>query len=113
MPLEIAGLKLYDMPELAQTLGITMTTVRNYIQQGRLKAVKVGRYYRVEENDLREFLLSGRLRAKHKRNNLNDYQQRMERALALAEELDPIIEVGTMGRVDATEDIHAIRQQGE
>jgi hypothetical protein len=32
--------------------------LRGYIEQGRLNAVKIGRSYRVTEEDLREFLLT-------------------------------------------------------
>jgi len=37
----------------------------------------------------------------------------MRRVLALADELDPIVEAGTVGKVDATEDLRAIRGKGE
>jgi excisionase family DNA binding protein len=57
MPIEVAGLKLYNLDELSKILEVNKVTLRGYIQQGRLEAVKVGRSYRVTEEDLREFLL--------------------------------------------------------
>lgn len=57
MAIEIAGLKLYNLDELSKILKVNKVTLRGYIEQGRLKAVKVGRSYRVTEEDLREFLL--------------------------------------------------------
>ncbi len=57
MPIRVAGLKLYNLDELSKILEVNKVTLRGYIEQGRLKAVKVGRSYRVTEEDLREFLL--------------------------------------------------------
>ena len=57
MPIQVAGLKLYNLDELSKILEVNKVTLRGYIEQGRLKAVKVGRSYRVTEEDLREFLL--------------------------------------------------------
>ena len=57
MPLKVAGLKLYNLDELSKVLKVNKVTLRNYIEQGRLKAVKIGRSYRVTEEDLRGFLL--------------------------------------------------------
>jgi len=57
MPVQVAGLKLYNLDELSKILKVNKVTLRGYIEQGRLKAVKIGRSYRVTEEDLREFLL--------------------------------------------------------
>ena len=57
MPIEIAGLKLYDVKEIAQAMKVNPITVRGYIEKGRLNAVKVGRSYRVTEDALKDFLL--------------------------------------------------------
>lgn len=57
MPVQVAGLKLYNLDELSRILKVNKITLRGYIEQGRLKAVKIGRSYRVTEEDLREFLL--------------------------------------------------------
>lgn len=57
MPVKIVGLKLYNLDELSKVLKVNKVTLRSYIEQGRLKAVKIGRGYRVTEEDLREFLL--------------------------------------------------------
>ncbi|MDA2920738.1 helix-turn-helix domain-containing protein [Desulfobacterota bacterium AH_259_B03_O07] len=57
MPVQVAGLKLYNLDELSKILKVNKVTLRGYIEQGRLNAVKIGRSYRVTEEDLREFLL--------------------------------------------------------
>lgn len=58
MPIEVVGLKLYDLKELSRLLKVNRVTLRGYIEHGRLKAVKVGRSYRVNAEDLKEFLLT-------------------------------------------------------
>jgi excisionase family DNA binding protein len=60
MPKEIAGLKLYSVNEIADTLEVSPITIRGYITQGELIACKVGKSYMVEEQHLREFFLSKR-----------------------------------------------------
>lgn len=57
MPVKIVGLKLYDLDELSKVLKVNKVTLRGYIEQGRVKAVKIGRSYRITEEDLKEFLL--------------------------------------------------------
>lgn len=59
MPNELAGVTLYTLPEIADKLNLTVYTIRNYIKAGKLKAIKMGKSYRVEEAALKEFLLTG------------------------------------------------------
>jgi len=42
MPVQVAGLKLYNLDELSKILEVNKVTLRGYIEQGRLKAVKIG-----------------------------------------------------------------------
>ena len=51
--------KLYTIDEIAQTLKVTRRTVYNYIQNGNLKAIKIGKYWRVKHEDLELFLATG------------------------------------------------------
>lgn len=48
--------KVYTAEEIAETLQVTLRTVYNYIKDGRLKAVKLGKYWRVTEQQLNDFL---------------------------------------------------------
>ena len=48
--------KLYRASELAKALKMTRATILNYIREGLLKAVLVGRTYLIKEKDLDEFL---------------------------------------------------------
>jgi len=50
---------LYTIEEVTQILKVTQRTVYNFIKNGDLKAVKVGKYWRVKHEDLEAFLASG------------------------------------------------------
>ena len=51
--------KLYTIKELTEILKVTQRTVYNYIKSGHLKAVKIGKYWRVLHTDLQEFVSTG------------------------------------------------------
>ncbi len=52
-------LKIYSVKESASILQVTQRTLYNYIKEGKLKAVKVGKYWRVRHEDLKEFIEKG------------------------------------------------------
>ncbi|GEM_PF-4427420 len=56
MSKEVAGTKIYTLKEIAGQLEITVTTLREYINNGRLKAKMIGRFWYVSEKNLREFV---------------------------------------------------------
>lgn len=56
MVLAITSLKLYTIEEIAEILKVTTRTVYNYIKSGSLKALKMGKYWRVTEAALLEFI---------------------------------------------------------
>ncbi len=47
---------LYSVEETAEKLKIHPETMRKYIRERRLAAVKIGREWRVRESDLRDFV---------------------------------------------------------
>ncbi|TVP95176.1 MAG: DNA-binding protein [Acholeplasmatales bacterium] len=49
-------LKLYTIEEVTKILKVTQRTVYNYIKSGELKAIKVGKNWRVKHKDLEQFL---------------------------------------------------------
>lgn len=49
-------MKVYTLEELVEVLQVTRRTLYNYINDGKLKAVKMGKYWRVTEKQLEEFL---------------------------------------------------------
>jgi excisionase family DNA binding protein len=46
------GNDLYSVEQVADRLGLHVRTVRNYVRDGRLKAVKIGKQYRITRADL-------------------------------------------------------------
>lgn len=51
----MAELKVYTLEEVCEILSITKRTVYNYINAGKLHAFKMGKYWRVTEENLRAF----------------------------------------------------------
>ncbi len=58
MPTEIAGKKLYTLKEVAAGVGVHYQTVKAWVADGKLNANKVGKSYRVTEEELNR-LISG------------------------------------------------------
>ena len=51
MSLEVSGLKLYSVKEVAEKLRKPKLTVRNYLKEGKIKGLKItGRWYILENN---------------------------------------------------------------
>ncbi|MGO1053380.1 helix-turn-helix domain-containing protein [Crossiella sp. CA198] len=47
--------ELYTVDHVADVLGLHVKTVRNYVREGRLKAVRIGKQYRIARRDLEAF----------------------------------------------------------
>lgn len=52
-------LRTYTLKEVEQILGVTQRTLYNYIKAGQLKAVKMGKYWRIPYKNLEEFINTG------------------------------------------------------
>jgi excisionase family DNA binding protein len=52
-------LKVYSLEEVTGILQLTKRTLYNYINGNKLKAVKIGKYWRVQHKDLKEFIEQG------------------------------------------------------
>ncbi len=48
--------KVYTLEETAKILKVTYRTVYKYVQDGKLKATKIGKFWRVTEKDLKKLL---------------------------------------------------------
>ncbi|GIH02575.1 MerR family transcriptional regulator [Rhizocola hellebori] len=44
--------ELYSVEQVAERLGLHVKTVRNYVREGKLKAVRIGKQYRIAGEDL-------------------------------------------------------------
>ena len=49
-------IKVYTLKEVQEILKVTQRTIYTYISGGKLKAVKMGKYWRVRHQDLEAFL---------------------------------------------------------
>lgn len=47
------------LEDVAKRLKVTRRTVYTYVRTGKLGAVRIGRYWRVSEEDLKDFLSNG------------------------------------------------------
>lgn len=47
--------KLYNCDEVAKRYGVKVETVWAWIREGKLKAVRIGKLYRIKESALSEF----------------------------------------------------------
>lgn len=52
----MAELKVYTIKETAELLKVTERTIYSYVTAGKLKATKMGKYWRVTEDNIRAFL---------------------------------------------------------
>lgn len=52
-------IKVYTLDEVAGILKVTRRTLYTWISAGQLKAVKIGKYWRVSEQALQEFTTKG------------------------------------------------------
>lgn len=44
--------RLFTIEQVAERLGVHVKTARNYVREGRLKAVRIGKSYRITASDL-------------------------------------------------------------
>ncbi|TDQ54233.1 helix-turn-helix domain-containing protein [Actinorugispora endophytica] len=47
--------RLYSVEQVAELLGLHVRTVRGYVRDGRLKAARIGKQYRIAREDLESF----------------------------------------------------------
>ena len=52
MIIEPMSQELYSVEQVAERLGLHVRTVRNYVRDGRLKAVRIGKQYRIAREHL-------------------------------------------------------------
>lgn len=52
-------IKIYSLKEVEKILQVSQRTLYNYIKTGKLKAVKMGKYWRVSHESLKDFTEHG------------------------------------------------------
>lgn len=57
MPVTIGNVKVYTIEEVSRILKVNIRTLRNYINSGRLRGVKMGRKVYIAEKNLEQFLM--------------------------------------------------------
>ena len=53
---EIAGIKCYELQEVADILGVHYQTIRNLIKNGKIMATRIGRNYMITEQNLQKYI---------------------------------------------------------
>lgn len=56
MEKQTASIKVYTLKELEPILGVSNKTLLKYAQTGKLKCVKIGREWRISEENLQKFI---------------------------------------------------------
>lgn len=57
--IQIEGKTYYDIDGIVEKIGVGKFTVRSYVRSGKLKAVKVGRRYWIDEKELSNLFAIG------------------------------------------------------
>ena len=57
-------MKIYNLKEVVNLLGLNIQTIRQFIKEGRLKASKVGTHYMVTDEAIKEFLKANEVKPK-------------------------------------------------
>ncbi len=58
MPITIAGKTAYKVEELAQVVGLSTYTIRDYLRKGQLRGRKVGKFWYILEKDARKVFVN-------------------------------------------------------
>jgi excisionase family DNA binding protein len=82
---------LYSIDQVARRLGLHVRTVRGYVRQGRLRAVRIGKQYRIAQEDLEA--LTGRREAPAQEERVGP-ERRVEASSIV--EIDPIDKEGAI-----------------
>jgi excisionase family DNA binding protein len=56
MAIDVNGIKAYTVQEVAQALKVTPPTVRKFIKEKRIKAIRVGVPYYITEQEIKKFM---------------------------------------------------------
>jgi excisionase family DNA binding protein len=57
--IEIGGVRVFDVREVAKKFRVSVPTIRRYVKSGRLPGQRVGTKWYISEAGLNEFFLKG------------------------------------------------------
>ena len=55
MSIQVGDMKLYEVEELAEILGVGLPTIRKYLREGRLKGTKPAKRWYVSEEAIKDY----------------------------------------------------------
>ena len=55
----MSEIKVYTLEEVAEILKVSRRTLYTYVKEGKLPAVKMGKYWRVSQESLQAFVSTG------------------------------------------------------
>lgn len=55
----MSEIKVYTLEEVAEILKVSRRTLYTYVKEGKLPAVKMGKYWRVSQESLQAFISTG------------------------------------------------------
>lgn len=79
--------RLYSVEEVAERLGLHVRTVRGYVREGKLPAVRIGKQYRIAQPDLEAF--TGRPAPDTLRENMSRERHSEVSSIVELEAIDP------------------------
>jgi excisionase family DNA binding protein len=79
--------EFYSVEQVAERLGLHVRTVRNYVREGRLKAVRIGKQYRITPEALEA--LTGRPAAVLDRDNIRRHRHIEVSSIVEIDAIDP------------------------
>ena len=57
-------MKVYNLKQVVELLGLNIQTIRQYIKEGKLKASKIGTHYIVTDEAIKDFLKANEVKPK-------------------------------------------------
>lgn len=54
---DVLGIKLYTYEEVAEMLGVHLTTITRYNKEGRIKATTIGKTKYIPEQEIKNFVM--------------------------------------------------------
>ncbi|MFJ1765128.1 helix-turn-helix domain-containing protein [Amycolatopsis sp. NPDC088138] len=99
--------EVYSVEQVATQLGLHVRTVRNYVRDGRLKAVRIGKQYRITAADLAAFTGLPATAAPAKRADLSSVVEIDDVDRATADRIATTIHASLLGPRDGGESLRA------